>query len=183
MSYFVWTERWPEIWICIHLKQLISITCFTTWGPIHHAVGMGRGFFSRIDMYSGNRIIIPGHNASSSRAICGLKECLIHGQNCVHSIKWSEVAQSCLTLCEPLDSSQRGSSVHGIFQARILEWGAISFSRGSSRPRDGTWVSRIVGRHFIIWTTRKLLYFYLHSITSNQEIHLTAKKVQQSFCP
>ena len=40
----------------------------------------------------------------------------------------SEVAQSCLTLCDPIDSSPPGSSVHGIFQARILEWGAIAFS-------------------------------------------------------
>ena len=44
----------------------------------------------------------------------------------------SEVTQSCPTLCDPVDSSQPGSSVHGIFQARILEWVAISFSRGSS---------------------------------------------------
>ena len=49
-----------------------------------------------------------------------------------------EVAQSCPTLCNPMDSSQPGSSIHGIFQARILEWIAISFSRGSSRPRDRT---------------------------------------------
>ena len=41
----------------------------------------------------------------------------------------TEVAQSCLTLHDPMDSSQPGSSVHGIFQARILEWVAISFSR------------------------------------------------------
>ena len=41
-------------------------------------------------------------------------------------------------ICNPLDSSSPGSSVHGISQARILEWGAISFSRGSSRPRDQT---------------------------------------------
>ena len=47
-----------------------------------------------------------------------------------------------------------GSSVHGIFQARILEWVAISFSRRSSRSRDQTWVSRIVGRHFTVWATR-----------------------------
>ena len=45
-------------------------------------------------------------------------------------------AQSCLNLCNPVDSSQPGSSVHGIFQARILEWLAISFSRRSSRPGD-----------------------------------------------
>ena len=45
-------------------------------------------------------------------------------------------AQSCPTLCDPMDSSPPGSSVHGILQARILEWVAISFSRGSSQPRD-----------------------------------------------
>ena len=47
------------------------------------------------------------------------------------------------------------SSVHGILQARILEWVAIPFSRGSSQPRDRTWVSCIAGRCFTIWTTRK----------------------------
>jgi len=44
--------------------------------------------------------------------------------------------QSCPTLCDPTDCSPPGSSVHGILQARILEWVAISFSRASSRPRD-----------------------------------------------
>ena len=52
--------------------------------------------------------------------------------------KW---AQSCPTLCDPVDCSLQGSSVHGIFQARVLEWVAISFSRGSSRPRDRTCVA------------------------------------------
>ena len=59
-----------------------------------------------------------------------------------------EVAQSCLTLCDPMDYSLPGSSVHGIFQATILEWVAISFSRGSSQPRDRTQVSCIAGRCF-----------------------------------
>ena len=67
----------------------------------------------------------------------------------------SEVTQSCPTLCHPMDSSQASFSVHGIFQARILEWFAISFSRGSSRPRDRTRVSHIVGRRFTIWATRE----------------------------
>ena len=60
--------------------------------------------------------------------------------------KWSEVlvAQSCLTLCDPMNCSLLGSSVHGTLQARILEWVAISFSRGSSQPRDQTQVSCIV---------------------------------------
>ena len=48
----------------------------------------------------------------------------------------SEVAQSCPTLCDPMDYSLPGSSVHGIFQARVLEWVAISFSRRASQPRD-----------------------------------------------
>ena len=54
-----------------------------------------------------------------------------------------------------MDCSLPGSSVHGIFQARILEWVAISFSRRSSRPRDWTRVSHIVGRRFTIWATRE----------------------------
>ena len=57
-----------------------------------------------------------------------------------------EVAQSCQTLCDPMDYSLRGSSIHGIFQARVLDWVTISFSRGSSWPRDQTQVSRIVGK-------------------------------------
>ena len=57
----------------------------------------------------------------------------------------SEVTQPCLTLHDPMDCSLPGSSVHGIFQARILEQVAISFSRRSSQPRDRTQISRIVG--------------------------------------
>ena len=65
----------------------------------------------------------------------------------------SEVAQSCPTLSDPMDCSPPGSSVHGVFQARVLEWGAISFSRGSSPPRDWNRVSRLVGRRFTVWAT------------------------------
>ena len=67
----------------------------------------------------------------------------------------SEVAQSCLTLCDPVDGSPPGSSVHGILQARILEWVAISFSRGSSQPRDRTRVFCFAGRRFNLWATRE----------------------------
>ena len=66
----------------------------------------------------------------------------------------SEVAQSCLTFWDPVDSSLPGSSVHGIFHAGILQWVAISFCRRSSQRRDWTWVSRIVGRYFTIWVTK-----------------------------
>ena len=68
---------------------------------------------------------------------------------------FSEVAQSCLTLYNPVDCSLPGSSLHGILQAEILEWIAISFSRGSSQPREQTWVSCIAGRHFNLWITRE----------------------------
>ena len=58
------------------------------------------------------------------------------------------VLQSCPALCNPMDCSRPGSSVHGILQTRVLEWVVISFSRGSSPPRDWTHVSCIAGRFF-----------------------------------
>ena len=60
------------------------------------------------------------------------------------------VAQLCLTLSNPMDSSPPGSSVHGILQARILEWVAILFSRGSFQPRDRTRVCCTVDKFFTI---------------------------------
>ena len=62
----------------------------------------------------------------------------------------SAFAQSCPTLCDPVDCSLPGFSFHGILQAKILERIAISFSRGSSRPRDRTQVFCIAGRRFTI---------------------------------
>ena len=61
---------------------------------------------------------------------------------------WGHVVHSCPTLCDPMDYT-----VHGILQARMLEWVAFPFSRGSSRPRDWTWISHIAGRCFTIWAT------------------------------
>ena len=76
----------------------------------------------------------------------------------------SEVAQSCPTLYDPMNCSPPGSSVHGIFQAWILEWVAISFSRGSSWPRDWTQVSCIVGRHFTVQVTREAPSLFLVAV-------------------
>ena len=64
-----------------------------------------------------------------------------------------EVAQSCPTLCNSMDCSLSGSTVHEILQARIQQWVAIPFSRGF---RDWTWISCIAGRLFTIWVTRNL---------------------------
>ena len=68
----------------------------------------------------------------------------------------SPVAKLCLTLCDLMDCSLPGSSVHGIFQAIVLEWIAISCSRGSSQPRARTRVSHIVDRRFTVWATREV---------------------------
>ena len=65
------------------------------------------------------------------------------------------VAQSCPALCDLIYCSPPGSSVHGILQARVLEWAAIPFSRGSSQPRDWTQVSCIAGGFFTLWATRE----------------------------
>ena len=73
---------------------------------------------------------------------------------------WTQVCkcqslQSCPVLCNPLDCSPPGSTVHGISQAGVLEWAAISSYRGSSQPRDQTGVSCISSRFFTIWVTRE----------------------------
>ena len=69
---------------------------------------------------------------------------------------WSDLAAAApLTLCNPMDCSPPGSSLHGNLQARILEWVASPFSRGSSWPRDQTWVSCIAGRCFTVWDIRE----------------------------
>ena len=85
----------------------------------------------------------------------------------------SEIAQSCPTLCDPVGCSPPDSSIQGILQVRILEWVAISFSRGSSQPRDQICVSCIAGRCFTIWATREYdngssledpMHILLHSV-------------------
>ena len=77
----------------------------------------------------------------------------------VRIVKWSE------GLCDPMDYSPPGSSVHGILQARTLEWVAIPFSKGSSRLREQTHISCSADRFFIIWAAREAeIHTYLHLI-------------------
>ena len=76
-----------------------------------------------------------------------------------------KVTQSCLTLCDPMDYI-----VHWILQARILEWVAIPFFKGSSQLRDQTQVSHITGRFFIIWATRKAQNTGVGSLSLLQKI-------------
>ena len=74
---------------------------------------------------------------------------------------------SLVRLCHPMECGSPGSSVHGILQARMLEWVAIPFSRRSYRPRDRTWVSCITGRFFTVWTTREA-HDLMHCILMDQ---------------
>ena len=85
--------------------------------------------------------------------LCNTGQCLEYSE-CVL------LTQFCPTLCDPMDCSPPGSSVHGILQATILEWVAIPFSRGSSQSRDWTQISCVAGSLFTIWATiGKLLYW------------------------
>ena len=78
----------------------------------------------------------------------------------------AKLLQLCPTLCNPMDCSLPGFSVHGILQARILEWAALPSSRGSSRPRDQTQVSCFACRFFTVWTTRELFILILRGFHS-----------------
>ena len=90
------------------------------------------------------------------------------------------VAQLCLILCNPMDCSPPGYSIHGIFQTRILEWVAISFSRLSSQPRDQTWVSHIAGRllpYELPGKPQSSLWWWLHSFLAKLiKLHTKKKK-------
>jgi len=88
-----------------------------------------------------------------------------------NKVKSNQVTQSCLTLCISMDYSLPGSSVHGIFQARVLEWVAISFSRGSDQwvaisfPTQGLNLSLQRCRYFTIWATQQTLLLLLSNRT------------------
>ena len=93
--------------------------------------------------------------------------------------------QSCQTLCDPMDCSLPGSSLHGILQARVLEWVAISFSRGSSQPRDQTRVSLIPGRCFNLWATREahiLSYLLSKRMGCLSGCLVSSAIIQKLFC-
>ena len=110
--------------------------------------------------------------------------------------KWSEVAQSCPTLCDPVDCSPPRSSVHGIFQARVLKWIAVSFSRGFSRPRDRSQFSHIIskmlyhlshqgnptGRRQVRWSGIPISLRIFHSLLWCTESKALAYSGKQNRC-
>ena len=119
------------------LDEMDLIAIFRTFHPNaeeYTFFSTAHGTFSRIDH-------ILGHKSNLSKfKKTEIVSTIFSDHNAMSE---SEVALLCPTLCDPMDYSLSGSSIHGIFQARVLEWIAISFSRGSSQPRNGTQVSQI----------------------------------------
>ena len=106
----------------------------------------------------------------------------------LNSLKWrSEIVSHSVVSdsWHPMDCSPPGSSVHGISQARILEWVAISFSRGSSWSRDRSQVSCIAGRFFTVWTTGEAyncLPVHKRREGKSQPLHDSFNKIRLGFC-
>ena len=135
-----------EFWSCSLLLQ-IPFVCFLIF---LYSLSDGSGKVLQLALQDFFEIL---HFAHLSQACFGAS-----GLEADHFVmlKWSKVAQSCPTLCAPMDCSLPGSSIHGLFQVRVPKCVAISFSRGSSQPRDQTQVTQIVGRCFTIWATREV---------------------------
>ena len=131
-------------------RSVVSNSFATQWTIAHQApLSMG---FSRQEYWRGLPFSPPGDLPdpgieTMSPALQAVSLLLNHWGSPYVCVL---VTQSCPTLCDPMDCSLQGSSVHEIFQARILEWVAISFSRRSSQPGDQTRVSCIAGRRFTV---------------------------------
>ena len=87
-----------------------------------------------------------------------------------HFCKMCLVAQLCLTLCDPMDCSPQGFSVHGDSPGKILEWVAMPSSRGSSQPRDWIQVSSFTGEFFTVWATREAHIVFHKSVFSRSPV-------------
>ena len=101
---------------------------------------------------------IPGAQSASlhpelPQGVLKVDSCSSTVCNLCRKNEWMQVTRPCPTRCHPMDYSLPGFSVHGIFQAGIPEWVAISFSKGSFWPRDWTQVSFYAGIFFTLWAT------------------------------
>ena len=143
--------------VCV-LSCLVVSDIATPWTVAYQAP-LSKGFL-RQECWSGLPFASPGDLPDPGIKLPSLRSTALVGKFFITSNTWeaqyiicvctseSEAAQSCPTLCDPVDYSPPGSSIHGILQARMLKWVAIFFSRGSSWPRDQTPVSCIAGRFF-----------------------------------
>ena len=107
--------------------------------------------YGKVRVWSTQRFIAQGSKKNQGEGFMSPQTLSSQRILCMHA----KSLQSCPTLCDLMDSSPPGSSVHGISQARTLEWVAIFFSRGSFWPRDWTRVSCIASIFFTIGATRE----------------------------
>ena len=136
-------NRWVTVAIFLHSKITADGDCSH---EIKRCLLLGRKVITNLNSILKNRDIALSTKVHQSR-LCFSSS---------HVWMWEVlVTQSCLTLCDPVDYSPPGSFVHGILLARVLEWVAIPFSRGSSWPSNRSWVSCITGRFFTIWAIGK----------------------------
>ena len=129
----LWVFRHETSRGCPGESPFHSVTAGNELLPLRRGCHEGGGGFGRSNYYSESFVSVL-HSTRVPMLFC------MHGQ-------------SCPTLCDPLDHSPPGSSVHGILWARRLEWAAISFFRGSSRSRDRTHISCLVRRTLSHWAT------------------------------
>ena len=119
-------------------------------------------------------------NWGNAGTLVGLKKRNVYLKSLAKGLKYCYcclVAKLCQVFCNPMGCSQSGSFVHRISQARILEWVAIPFSRGSSRPTDLTQVSYTAGRFFTFWATREActkLFLFPNCFINFQVIKLSS---------
>ena len=136
--------------LCI-LSRFSCVWLFATLWTVACQVPLSMGF-SRQEYRSGLSCPSPGDLPDPGMEPTSLgSPALAGGFFTTNTTLWlyeSEVAQSCLTLRDPMDGSLQSSSIHGISQARVLGWVAISFSRGSSRSRDQICISYITSWFF-----------------------------------
>ena len=163
------TGAWPLLWAthmrelgCMFLKRMYCLIIWDGAEVVRSALGSSCHClqYPRWDcLVAGKQLRAPSDSALCVKVL---------------------VSQSCPTLCNPMDCSLPGSSVNGIFQARILDWVAIPFSSGSSQPRVQTWVSCITGRFFTICATREAHYGELYNYFIKSQFNNIRNKLSLS---
>ena len=144
--------------VCM-LNHFSCVKFFVTVWTVACQVPLSMGF-SRQGYWSRLPCPLPGDLPDSGIEPAFLMSPALAGGFFTTSATWEAevkllVAQSCLTLCDPMVCSPPGSSVHRILKARILEWVAIPFSKGFPWSREGTRISCIAGGVFTVWATRE----------------------------
>ena len=164
-------SRWPFASVCSEYRNLNKLTVLIPYNLLN---GQHLSLSNNVGPFVSSTGIPTASlwHLSQKQLFCifclwscfSLNECCFHLSVCLYWIK-------IFTLCDPMDCSLPGSSVHGIFQARILGWIGISFFRLSSQTRDQTWVSCIRGGDFTVWASREAPFMMKYLIIWTFSFH------------